>query len=378
MGIRKTKTIPYQFKQALAGLVLAGVVSVYPALAAYADTFDDQINAIKGQVQQYQDQASQLQAQENTLQNAISALEAQQNALQAQISEKEVELQQLQEKIQETNLRISNQKDALGLNLKSMYLESDISPLEIVASSKSIGDFIDKQEYRNKIRDSIQDSLNQIKTLKAELEKQKADVEHVLADQRAMNDQLAVQQAQKDKLLADTKGQEAAYQSLVTQKNSEIQSLKAQQAAANARYLGSVGAGPACGGGYPGRWCNIPQDTVGDDWGMYNRECVSYTAFRVAASGRYMPYWGGVGNANQWPGDAAAAGIPVDGSPKAGDVAIWVFASANGHAMYVEGVSGDGSIVISDYNFNGDGHYGGVRTISASTYRADGFKFIHF
>ena len=84
----------------------------------------------------------------------------------------------------------------------------------------------------------------------------------------------------------------------------------------------SAGSGATCGGGYPAKWCERPRTTVIDNWGMYNRECVSYTAFRVAASGRYMPYWGGFGNANQWDDNARAAGIPVDGNPQAGDVAI--------------------------------------------------------
>ena len=38
-------------------------------------------------------------------------------------------------------------------------------------------------------------------------------------------------------------------------------------------------------------------------------QCVSYTAWKVYQKNGYMPYWGGVGNANQWPGNADSAGI---------------------------------------------------------------------
>lgn len=104
---------------------------------------------------------------------------------------------------------------------------------------------------------------------------------------------------------------------------------------------------------------------------MYNRECVSYTAFRVAASGRNMPYWGGIGNANQWDENADRAGIPNDGNPRAGDVAI-SNRGAYGHAMYVESVNANGTINISQYNASLNGRY------STNTIDPSGLVFIHF
>ncbi len=109
-----------------------------------------------------------------------------------------------------------------------------------------------------------------------------------------------------------------------------------------------------------------------DSWGMFNRECVSYTAWKVAESGRYMPYWGGIGNANQWDDNARAYGIPADGSPRAGDVAI-KNSQPYGHAMYVEGVNSNGTINISQYNASLDGRFSRVYNMSPG-----GLVFIHF
>jgi len=126
---------------------------------------------------------------------------------------------------------------------------------------------------------------------------------------------------------------------------------------------------PACGGGYPEKWCNQPIDSVVDNWGMYNRECVSYTAWKVAASGRYMPY--GFGDANNWPRAAQHADIAVDQTPKAGDVAIRRDHKF-GHSMYVESVNNDGTINISQYNVDSSGGY------DQDTIKPDGLLFIHF
>lgn len=128
-------------------------------------------------------------------------------------------------------------------------------------------------------------------------------------------------------------------------------------------------AGPACGGGYPDKWCTRPLDSVVDSWGMYNRECVSYTAYRVAASGREMPF--GFGDANKWPAAARAHHIPVDSMPQAGDVAIRM-GGQHGHSMYVEAVNSDGSIKVSEYNKNKTGTY------QQETLQPDGLLFIHF
>lgn len=126
---------------------------------------------------------------------------------------------------------------------------------------------------------------------------------------------------------------------------------------------------PACGGGYPEKWCRRPIDTVVDNWGMYNRECVSYTAWKVANSGRRMPY--GFGDANNWPKAAQRAGISVDTNPVAGDIAIR-YDDKFGHSMYVESINGDGSLNISQYNVNSSGGY------SVETIKPDGLVFIHF
>ena len=366
-----TKTAKRQLlARPLAAALFAVLVAAGPALSASADSFDEQINALEQQSAGFQAQAGQLRQQENDLQAQLSALDVQSQAIEAQIAANELKQQQLNDQIQQTSNQIAQQKQALGQTLKAMYINSDVSPLEMVASSKNISDFIDKQEYRNKISDAIQQSLDKIKKLQAELTDQRTQVQHALADQKTMQANLADQETQKNQLIAETQGQEAAYQQLVTANNAKVSDLQAQQRAANARLFGGqAGSGPDCGGGYPAAYCQVPMDSVVDNWGMYNRECVSYTAWKVASTGRYVPY--GLGNANMWPAGARAAGIPVDGNPKAGDVAIWDI-GPYGHAMYVESVNGNGTISVSQYNADYYGHF------STATISSSGLHFIHF
>lgn len=121
-------------------------------------------------------------------------------------------------------------------------------------------------------------------------------------------------------------------------------------------------------GGYPALLCDAARDSLVDPWGMYNRECVSFAAYKVSLR-RTMPNWGGHGNAFQWPGNARAAGIPVDSTPRVGDVAI--LTTGFGHAMYVEAVNGS-YITVSQFNYNNTGEF------SRLVVPSDGLQFIHF
>lgn len=355
--------------------IIAVVGLIFPISNAFADTYDEQISQLQNQISGFQAEAGRLRAEADTLQNAVNALNAQKMAIQAQLDLTQTRLNQLNADIEANQIKLEKQQMVLGATISDLSAESTTSPIELLAGSNSIGDFIDRQEYRTSVQEQIESAIKEVKALKIKLAEQKIEVEKVLADQTSQRNDLAAKEAEQARLLAATQGQEAAYQGMIGQKNSEISSLREQQRAANARFISggsyAAGSGPACGGGYPGRWCNAPMDTIVDDWGMYNRECVSYTAWKVWASGRHMPYWGGIGNANQWDDNARNQGIPVDYSPRAGDVAV-SNAGYYGHVMYVESVNGDGTINISQYNADWRGTY------STNTISPNGLVFIHF
>ena len=168
----------------------------------------------------------------------------------------------------------------------------------------------------------------------------------------------------------DAETSTAVLKHLNEQKQQEISKLLADQLAANRALVGGVVAGDPSHGGYPARWDNARQDSLVDSWGMYNRECVSYAAWKVYQTYGHMPYWGGVGNANQWVRNAKRTGIPTSSVPKAHSVAISM-SGYYGHAMWVEKVQGD-MIYVSQYNWDLRGHY------SEMWVNAHHFTYIYF
>ena len=365
--------------------MLAVTMSFQVTRVAKADDFDRRIAEVQAQIDAYQAEASKLAGQADSLQKELNSLSAQKNVIQGQLNLKQAEYDKLVSDIAANELKIKKNQDALGTTIADLYLSGDVSPLEMLASSTSVSEYVDKEAYRNSIRDSLVGTIDSIKKLKRTLETQKKDVERVLAEQKFARDALAAKESQQANLVAQTRGQEAAYNGLVNQRQSQkLELQKQQQAAIEAAMrrnggLVNVLPGDPNKGGYPweaGCWVDGnayshggADGVGGDPLGYGCRQCVSYTAWKVGQrTGDFPRYWG---NANMWPGSARSAGYQTGSTPRANSVGV-ISAGAYGHVVWVEAVNGDGTVDVSQYNYYnaggpGWGNYSKMR-VSASTY----------
>lgn len=343
-----------------ASVLVAAAGFIQLGSAVFARNYDAEIQAKEQEAQQYQGQADKLGQMADTLQGEVDRLNGQISSIREQIAKSQAKHNELVAQIEANEALIKQNREALGDILSDIYVDDQISPLEMLASSKSIGDYIDKQEQRTSLRGALNEKIKDIKTLQKKLEEDRKSVENVLQDQESQRSQLASTQAEQQKLLTDTQSDQNKYSSLVATRNAEVSKLREQQAAANRQANNAAGinvpGGIAGGGGYPGVWANAPLDAYVDPWGLYTRECVSYVAWKIHSTGRFVPHFGGQGNANQWPATTARYGISSGSTPRAGAAAVW-YIGYYGHVMYVESVNGDGTITVSDYNLEWDGLY---------------------
>jgi surface antigen/cell division protein FtsB len=354
---------------------LALMVLVLTPATVFASHLTQQITELEKKNQQSDSSQAVLENEAANLSAKISTLQAEISSLESQITETKRKSDEVQSQIDVAQIELDEQKELLGVNIRAMYIEGDITTMEMLASSNDLSDFVDKQQYRTSVQAKIKVALDKVTALKNELRTQKAMHEKLLTDQEHMQQQLTAQRAETNRLLSLNEGQRSEIENQISQNNQKISQLRQQQASENARFFsGGVPAGVPGGGGYPGKWASAPMDSLIDSWGMYNRECVSYTAWKVWSTGRYMPYWGGRGNAKQWDDNARAENIPTSSTPKAGSVAV-SNAGIYGHTMYVEQVYGDGSIQVSDYNQQWDGMYRNYRINAA---KASTFVYIYF
>lgn len=360
---------------------------------AQADRFQEEINKLKSENAQKEQQVNALSIEATSLQDTIAKLEAQIGGLQAQIIENQAKNDQLQVEIDAAQVELEKQKQLLGENIKAMYLEGQISTLEMLASSKDLSEFVDKEQYRDAVKSKIKSTLDKVAELKAKLKGQKEAVEKLISEQQSLKNQVASQRAEQQRLLGLNQSQQDSFNQSIEANKDKITELRRQQVLENIKLFGG-GTQPGIpgGGGYP--WGNaycVYTNQVGglcpnydwyfngspwDSWGYGFRNCTSWVAYKLAADGKVGFTY--LGNAANWPGNAAARGIPVSygRGAQVGDAAV----NPNGyygHVMYVEAVNGD-SVIVSDYNRMGDGLYRGPEGGSAAVINQSGLVFIHF
>lgn len=339
------------------------------------------LNQLSGQAQSYQQSISQLQSQIGSLQSQIQTNALTQASLEAQIAA--------------SKQQIIDQKNTLANDLKTLYVNGQITPIEMLATSNSISQYVDQQESYTAVQNKIEGTVNQIAALQQKLEAQKQQVDGIISTLQSQKSQLNYSEAQQSSLLSYNQAQQDQYNQQISAAESNISELNARLSALNDAGSSSVIASGACGGGYPAKalnpfypsdgygqyWgCDYSQDGSEDNWHMENRECVSYTAYMAYSKyGVSAKSWG---NAYQWITSAESHGFVVDQNPKPGDIAIrnrdYSEAGDVGHAMYVVAVNGSDSITVNEYNEHYNGRYD-ERTFPPSSYASrGGLYFIHF
>jgi peptidoglycan hydrolase CwlO-like protein len=363
---QKIKTIVV-YKVAKVPLFVLVILLLFASIAlprVRADSVTDQINALEQQNNANQNTVAQLQTQATSYQDAVNKLQAEITALQGQINANTAQQVSLQGQITTAEADLAKQKAVLGENIKQMYLDGDISTLEMLASSKDLSDFVDKQQGRNAVQNKIKTTLDKINDLKHQLQDQKSQIDLLLKQEQDDKAKIDSAYSQQSQLLAYNQQQQADYNQQTKDNQSKIDALVASQRRANfnpdggyyfLHFPGPVqsfnpDSYPYRNAGFgmsPGIGCS---DNDGPDpWGYCTRQCVSYTAWAVLASGRSSrDQISGWGNARDWVAAAYAHGIPVSRTPQPGDIAIST-SGYWGHAMYVQGVSGN-TFSTSEYN----------------------------
>ncbi len=339
-----------------------------PALALTSSELQQQKNDIAQKIKDNVARVDDLSSQVDTLEDRITAIDGEISAAQNEIVQTETKITELTTSISETQTEIERQKELLKQNLIQMYKMSGSTSTELLFSSDDFSTYINNQEYLNTIKDGVKGSVDTIIIQKKQLEDSKTEQESLKTAVQARKVELEAVRVDRAELLATTQGEEAKYQAIVSELDAQQKEINRQIAAlaTSISYYGD-GSYPWAGEGYP---CS-----GSDPWGMCYRQCVSYTAWKVATTGRYMPtnWVSGRGNAINWPQNARNIGIPVDQTPRPGDIAVLMI-GVYGHVMYVEDVYDNGTMYVSQYNFAWDGRYS---EMVFPSYRSDMY-FIHF
>lgn len=339
----------------------------------------------------YQAEISRLNNESKTLQSDLDKLAAEKSVIQSQIDIYQAQYDELTLKIAETEKQIADNKDALGKIIADLYVDDKVSPIEMIASSKNISEFIDKQEYRNSVRKELTSTIARVKELKISLSNQRTEVEKVLGDQKNAKQALVEKETEQQSVLSRTQGQEAEYQRLTAETDAALKAYAEEYKNLMRSPNPSVGISDPSKGNYPwGTNCYIDNNLL--SWGGVNgdgtdplgyacRQCTSYVAWKIFEhTGRGYAYWG---NAKMWPNSAINSGVQVGYTARANSAGVNI-GGYYGHVVWVEtDPDSEGRIVISQYNSyydnTGDNNGPGWGNYSKKlVYASDYDRFIYF
>ena len=346
---------------AVAAAILLTSFTSLPASATLREDLNEvnsKISDLSDEIKGYEKEAKALAAEANSISNQIAKLQNEQAKLKKQIELKQAEHDQIVLEIEAVQKRINDNYEIIGYVIAQYYYNDGVSTIERIASAENFSSFVNEEAQLSSVSDTLGKIVEENKALKKSLVEKKKRAERILADLDAQKEQLIFTEQEQQELLAQTKSNEDKYKSLKSKAAEERKALQEQQQEILkelARQYGATGvtSGDPSKGGYPySGQCpaaSLNGTQYGDQWGMYICECVSYAAWKVFQNYGYMPYWGGRGNASQWPANARAAGYTVSSVPRARSVGISM-SGPYGHAVWVEAVSGN-QVYISQYNY---------------------------
>lgn len=198
---------------AAATAVLSTVIAPRDAHAATEST----LNALSSAQSQYESAMAELQSiteQLETAQYNLSKCQADLQSTNDQIAELEISIAQKQSELLEA-------QEVLAERVGASYKAGNSSLVEVLLDSTDFEDFVSRLYYANKVTDSDAQAIENVKTLKSELETQESE----LQAQRESQEQLLSEQQEYTDQLSDT---ESYYESYTASLSSEVTALMAQ------------------------------------------------------------------------------------------------------------------------------------------------------
>ena len=373
-----------------------------------AQDIDSQISSANSQIQNLNNQkqavagqVEQLSQDLTNVQSRINSVQAEQETAKANLEVLKAEISKLETLIAERNERLKDQARAVQVNGARSYVDFLLNADSITDVVNRIGVIVDlvganRQLMQEQARDKEQvqtkeqaqkDNLAkqeaneaQLQNLQSELSatfnKHKAtlanlsneELEAIAARDGLVQEKerLAAEKARADaEKAAAQKAAEEAKEAMLKATEEAVAKAAATPAAATASTPATIAA-KSESASTPAKAANI---VVGGSFaapnpsfvaalnGGYFGQCTYYMYNRFAQLGAPIRTTA-LGNAAEWPANAAAAGYGVSSTPRAGTAIVFQRGVGGadpvyGHVGFVERVNADGSLFISEMNVQG-------------------------
>ena len=237
--------------------VTASLLNARPALGVT----QAQIDAARSDYDAAQKLLDEISNEVSNMQASLNDTNAQIGSISDQINDKQNQIDAKQKEIADKEAQIAEKRKALGARMSSNYKAGPAGALEMILSSASFEELTSNIYYLDKISESDQKMIEEVKNLKAaleadkaalqnektELEKKKAELESLRASQESQLNDISARQADAANVVANL---DDNVKELIAQRDSEL--LAAQQEAERVAAQRNSSSSDSGGGGYYG------------------------------------------------------------------------------------------------------------------------------
>ena len=304
----------------LAGMLLTVVMSMGMVCNANALTMEE----AEQKADELEEQKEAAEAENASLSQQLENIIADMNETQNQLTAKEDEIEVAENELVQAQVAADNQYESMKIRIKFMYEGGNTQLMEMLMTSESMGEFLNKAEYISSISEYDRNELIKYQDTVKEIEEKEASLQAEYAELQTLQDQLITQQNEVQTMLDSNEAQLEDIQSQISENEAVLEDLRAK--AEEAKRIQEEQAAAAASGG--GSYTESSGGNVVSGNGYFTHPCPGYT-YQSSYFGEIRPYEVGGHKGHDYaaptgtPTYAAAAGTVIIAgySPSAGN---WV------------------------------------------------------
>lgn len=198
------------------------------------------LNSVQGQLSGLQGKQSEVGGEIDELDANVVEIIASVEIIKEEIVDKEAQIKVTEAEYEAAKLKEEEQYASMKLRIKYMYEQGDVSYLQLLMTSESFGDMVNKAdyieqlyEYDRKMLEEYQATKEHVEAVWNQLEDEKAELEaskHELEEEQAYMEELLEEKKQEyenyNVQIAKAKQEAAAYKTQIKQQTAQIRKLE--------------------------------------------------------------------------------------------------------------------------------------------------------
>lgn len=217
---------------------------VLPTMTAEAKTTQEKLNEAKEEkklTEQQKDATEEhignMESAKDSLQGELQGLTAELTQigenleeLEQKIADKEAEIEQTQQDLEDAKATEEWQYESLKTRIKFMYEKRDYTYLDVLLSSASFSDLLNRTEYIEKITEYDRKMLIQFQETRKDIEDTEARLQEEKVQLDELKEEVAAEQARMQSKVNQTRSNIGQYSSQISEAEAAVEALEAQMA----------------------------------------------------------------------------------------------------------------------------------------------------